>query len=103
MCIRDRGKLGQFAVDAGVAGTQLAGDMGFALLTGGSALVPMALRGFGSGAQEARQAGASYGQQLAYGLGSAALSTATEKILSLIHILCISIPPVSGEGQSRHL
>lgn len=74
------GKLGQFAVDAGVAGTQLAGDMGFALLTGGSALVPMALRGFGSGAQEARQAGASYGQQLAYGLGSAALSTATEKI-----------------------
>ena len=45
------GGMGQFAVDAGVAGTQLAGDMGFALLTGGSALVPMAVRGFGSGAQ----------------------------------------------------
>lgn len=74
------GKLGQFAVDAGVAGTQLAGDIGFSLLTGGSALVPMAVRAFGSGAQEARQSGASYGQQLAYGAGSAALSAATEKI-----------------------
>ena len=74
------GDLGQFAVDVGVAGTQLAGDIGFSLLTGGSALVPMAARAFGSGAQEARQSGAGYGQQLAYGLGSAALSTATEKI-----------------------
>lgn len=74
------GDLGQFAVDVGVAGTQLAGDIGFSLLTGGSALVPMAARAFGSGSQEARQSGAGYGQQLAYGLGSAALSTATEKI-----------------------
>lgn len=74
------GDLGQFAVDVGVAGTQLAGDIGFSLLTGGSALVPMAARAFGSGAQQARQSGAGYGQQLAYGLGSAALSTATEKI-----------------------
>lgn len=74
------GDLGQFAVDVGVAGTQLAGDIGFSLLTGGSALVPMAVRAFGSGTQQARQSGAGYGQQLAYGLGSAALSTATEKI-----------------------
>lgn len=74
------GGIGQFAVDAGVAGTQLAGDMGLALLTGSSALVPMAIRGFGSGTQEARQSGASFGQQLAYGAGSAALSVATEKI-----------------------
>lgn len=35
------GTVGRFAVDAGVAGTQLAGDMGLAMLTGGSALVPM--------------------------------------------------------------
>ncbi len=74
------GKVGQFAVDVGVAGTQMAGDIGLALLTGGSALAPMAARSFGSGAQEARQAGASYGQQVAYGAGSAALSAATERI-----------------------
>lgn len=74
------GTVGRFAVDAGVAGTQLAGDMGLAMLTGGSALVPMAARSLGSGMQEARQSGASYGQQLAYGAGSAALSVATEKI-----------------------
>lgn len=77
------GKVGQFAVDVGVAGTQMAGDIGLALLTGGSALAPMAARSFGSGAQEARQAGASYGQQVAYGAGSAALSAATEKIANV--------------------
>ena len=77
------GKIGQFAVDVGVAGTQMAGDIGLALLTGGSALAPMAARSFGSGAQEARKAGASYGQQVAYGAGSAALSAATEKIANV--------------------
>lgn len=77
------GQAGQFAVDVGVAGTQMAGDVGFALLTGGTALVPMAVRGFGSGAQEARQSGASFGQQTAYGAGSAALSVATEKLANV--------------------
>ena len=77
------GKVGQFAVDVGVAGTQMAGDIGLALLTGGSALAPMAARSFGSGAQEARQSGVTYGQQVAYGAGSAALSAATEKIANV--------------------
>ena len=67
------GSVGQFAVDVGVAGTQLAGDALLAALTGGSALVPMAVRGFGSGTQQARQEGATLGQQVAYGAGSAAL------------------------------
>ncbi len=77
------GKVGQFAVDVGVAGTQMAGDIGLALLTGGSALAPMAARSFGSSSQEARQSGATYGQQVAYGAGSAALSWATEKIANV--------------------
>ena len=77
------GSVGQFAVDVGVAGTQLAGDALLAALTGGSALVPMAVRGFGSGTQQARQAGATLGQQVAYGAGSAALSVATEKIANM--------------------
>lgn len=74
------GKLGQLAVDLGVAGTQLAGDAGLAVLTQGTALLPMAMRSFGSSTQEARQSGASFGQQVGYGAGSAALSVATEKI-----------------------
>lgn len=74
------GKVGQFAVDTGVAGVQMAGDIAVGALTGGSALPSMFVRSMGSGAQEARQSGATYGQQLAYGLGSGALSVATEKI-----------------------
>ena len=79
------GTVGQFAVDVGVAGTQMAGDALIGALlapvTGGaSALVPMAVRGFGGGTQQARQQGASLDQQLAYGLGSGALSVATERI-----------------------
>lgn len=82
------GGLGQFAVDVGVAGTQLAGDALIGALlapvTGGaSALAPMAVRGFGSGTQQARQEGATLGQQLAYGAGSAALSVATEQISNI--------------------
>ena len=74
------GPVGQFAVDVGVAGAQMAGDMAVGALTGGSALPAMFVRSVGSAAQEARQSGASYGQQLGYGLGSGALSVATEKI-----------------------
>ena len=74
------GSVGSFLVDVGVAGAQMAGDIGAGLLTGGSALVPMAVRSFGGSAQEARRSGADLGKQLAYGAGSAALSAATEKI-----------------------
>lgn len=74
------GALGRTVVDVGVAGGQMLADAGLGALTGGSALVPMAVRSFGGGAQEARQAGATYGQQVAYGLGSGAVSVATEKL-----------------------
>ena len=74
------GALGRTVVDVGVAGGQMLADAGLGALTGGSALVPMAIRSFGGGAQEARQAGATYGQQVAYGLGSGAVSVATEKL-----------------------
>ena len=82
------GTVGQTAVDIGAAGTQLAGDiLAGAILSpvtgGASALAPMAVRSFGSGAQQARQEGASLGQQVGYGLGSAAVSVATEKIANV--------------------
>lgn len=78
------GKVGSTLVDIGAAGIQMGADIGTGLLTGGSALVPMAVRGFGGSAQEARQEGATLGQQVGYGLGSAAVSVATEKLSNVV-------------------
>lgn len=74
------GPVGQFAVDVGVAGAQMAGDVAASAVLPGAGLALMTARSAGSSAQRARQSGATYGQQLAYGLGSGALSLATEKI-----------------------
>lgn len=74
------GPVGQFAVDLGVQGVQMAGDVAASAVIPGAGLALMTARSAGSSAQRARQAGANYNQQLAYGLGSGALSLATEKI-----------------------
>ena len=74
------GPVGQFAVDLGVQGVQMAGDIAASAVLPGAGLALMTARSAGSSAQQARRAGASYNQQLAYGLGSGALSLATEKI-----------------------
>lgn len=74
------GPVGQFAVDLGVQGVQMAGDVAASAVIPGAGLALMTARSAGSSAQQARQAGATYGKQLAYGLGSGALSLATEKI-----------------------
>lgn len=74
------GKVGQLAVDAGVAGTQMAEDIALSPFMFGTALFPMAIRSMGSGAQEARRHGATHEQQVNYGFASGALSVATEKI-----------------------
>lgn len=74
------GKVGQLAVDAGVAGAQMGADAAASTLTGGVALIPMFIRGAGSSAQEARRQGATHEQQVRYGTLSGALSVATEKI-----------------------
>lgn len=74
---------GRFLVDVGTAGTQMLADAGTAALTGGSALVPMFLRSFGGGAQEARQVGKGVGTQLVYGLGEGAIQAGTEKIFNV--------------------
>lgn len=74
------GPVGQFAVDLGVQGVQMAGDVAAGAVIPGAGLALMTARSAGSSAQQARQAGATYNQQLAYGLGSGALSLATEKI-----------------------
>ncbi|MET0017149.1 hypothetical protein [Oscillibacter sp.] len=77
------GKFGQLMTDVGVAGTQMAADAAIGAVTGGGALVPMAVRSFGGGAQEARQSGADVKQQLAYGLGNAAIQVGTEKMFNV--------------------
>ena len=74
------GPVGQFAVDLGVQGVQMAGDVAASAVIPGAGLALMTARSAGSSAQRARHAGATYGQQLAYGLGSGALSLGTEKI-----------------------
>jgi len=74
------GKVGQLAVDVGVAGAQMGADAAAGILTGGNALIPMFIRGAGSSAQEARRQGATHEQQVNYGFASGALSVATEKI-----------------------
>lgn len=74
------GPVGQFAVDLGVQGVQMAGDVAASAAIPGAGLALMTARSAGSSAQRARQAGATYNQQLAYGLGSGALSLGTEKI-----------------------
>lgn len=74
------GKVGQLAVDVGVAGAQMGADAVLGLATGGSALFPMFMRSAGGSAQEARRQGATHEQQVNYGFASGALSVATEKI-----------------------
>jgi hypothetical protein len=74
------GPVGQFAVDLGVQGVQMAGDVAASAVLPGAGLALMTARSAGSSAQRARQSGATYGQQLAYGLGNGALSLGTEKI-----------------------
>lgn len=78
------GKFGQMLVDAGASGTQMALDMATnaALGTRGS-LAPMVSRSFGGGAQQARQDGASLGEQIAYGGAVAAKEMLTEKMFNV--------------------
>ena len=78
------GKLGDVAVDVGAFGAQMVPEMALGAVTGGvGGLAAMGARAFGGGAHEARQAGASYGQQGLYGLASAGTELVTEKLFSV--------------------
>ena len=82
--------------DGAVAGTQMAGDLALGALTGGSATIPMAIRGFGSASQQARQAGATENQQIAYGAASALKEVLTEKMFD-------GLAGVYGKGTADDL
>ena len=82
------GKVGKTAVDVGVAGTQMLGDIAATALTGGTNIMPLlAARSYGGGVHEARQAGANLGQQVAYGAATAAVEALTEKISDVLGIV----------------
>ena len=77
------GDVGQFMVDVGIGAGQLATDIAANAILPGLGTAMMATRGFGGAAQEARQSGATLGQQAAYGATSAATSLLTEKLFNV--------------------
>lgn len=74
------GKLGQGAVDFGIAATQFAGDALLNTLLPGAGLAAMGVRAAGGGAYEARQEGLDLDKQLTTGMKSAAIEVLTEKL-----------------------
>ena len=72
--------VGEFLVDTGVAGAQIAADAVANTLIPGSSIVLKGVRSFGDASQEARKAGASVGQQVARGGTKAALDLGTRKL-----------------------
>lgn len=74
------GTVGQFLVDMGVTGTQMAGDALANLILPGSGLVMMGMRSYGQAAGEARREGKGEGQQFLAGLKSAGIEVFTEKM-----------------------
>ena len=90
------GKIGQFAVDAGVAGAQLLGDAALGAVTGGGAMLPLVARSFGAGASEARNNGASYEKQVLYGAASTATEVAFEKVTN-------GLAGIYGKGAADEL
>jgi len=90
---RGAGAVGGLLVDAGVAGAQMLTDAAANVIAPGMGLASMGYRAFGSGTQEARQAGASIGQQLGYGSAVAAVEMATEKLAD-------GLAGIYGKGQA---
>ncbi len=77
------GLAGQIGVDLGINALNMAGDAAFAAATGGSSLLPMAVRSYGQSAQKARAEGGSVYDQVVYGAGKAAVEVLTEKMSSI--------------------
>lgn len=70
----------QAGVDLGSTMIEMGADAIFAKLTGGSSLIPMAIRVFGQSAGEAEDLGYSLEQQAVYGAANAAIEVFTEQI-----------------------
>ena len=88
------GELGQFGIDTLAAGTQLASALAANRIVPGGAILLNGMNEFGSETKNARQKGDDLGQQLAAGVGNAALSLGTEKIFNVAP----SLKNTYGEG-----
>ena len=73
-------KLGQAGVDISENIIEMGFDAAVAAATGGSSLIPMFARTFGSAASEARKDGASLDEQVLYGTTKAGIEVLTEKM-----------------------
>ena len=73
-------KLGQVGVDISENMIEMGFDMAVGAATGGSSLIPMFARTFGSAASEARKDGASLDEQILYGTTKAGIEVLTEKM-----------------------
>lgn len=73
---------GKVLVDLSSEGLKLAGDMAASTLVPGAGMVGLLTRAFGSGAQEARHAGATAEQQVLYGATTAGVEALTERMFS---------------------
>ena len=80
---KDLGPVGSFAVDVGTQVPQMLADAAFGAVTGGSALLPLGVRSYGYGVQEAMENGADRDQAAMYGVASGAKEALTEKLFSV--------------------
>ena len=77
------GPIGSFAVDVGTQVPQMLADAAFGAVTGGSALLPLGVRSYGYGVQEAMENGADRDQAALYGVASGAKEAITERLFSV--------------------
>jgi hypothetical protein len=74
------GTIGSLLTDAGVAGLEMLGDVIAGAALGGNNMVPMLVRSFGGGVNEAAQKGGDLGDQIFTGTKNAAVEWVTEHI-----------------------
>lgn len=74
--------LGKMSVDLGSEGMKLVGDLAANYLAPGAGTVGLMTRAFGSGAQEARHAGATATQQVLYGATIGGIEALTERMFA---------------------
>lgn len=77
------GKFGTAAVDIGIAGTQMLGDVALNAVLPVAGLAAMGARSFGNATQEAREAGASMQEQFNYGMTRALADVLSEKLFDV--------------------
>ena len=75
-----RDAVGRVASELITQGTQMLGDAAANAIAPGAGLAVMGARSFGDASQQARQSGASVGEQIGYGISNAGVEVLTEKM-----------------------